>query len=282
MSWFADRVQKTNDILVLMGAYDALSARLIADADCEAVYCGGFSVTASQFALPDLGLLGMTEMTEIYGRLATAVEGKPLIVDGDAGHGGLLNVERLVKTLARLGVDALHLEDQVLPKRCGHLSGKEIVSRDDAVARIRTAVSVSGDAGPAIIARTDAIAVLGFEEAIERGNAFIDVGAACIFIDAPTDQTQIEDIPRLIRGPVLFNAAPTGIGPFFTTQQLQNFGYACVIHPIELLLASVTAVRNEMRALRGERGHCSATNFSQINEVLGTEHFMKRELKLAN
>lgn len=282
MSWFAERIQRTNDILVLIGAYDALSARLVADADCEAVYCGGFSVTASQFALPDLGLLGLSEMTEIYGRLERAVDGKPLIVDGDAGYGGLLNVERLVETCGRLGVDALHLEDQVLPKRCGHLNGKEVVSRDEAVARVSTAVSASGSDGPAIIARTDAIAVLGFEEAIERGNAFLDVGAACIFIDAPTVQNQIEDIPRLIRGPVLFNAAPTGIGPSVTTQELQNFGYACVIHPIELLLASATAVRNELRALRGLQSHSSATDFSKINEVLGTKHFIERELKLAN
>lgn len=282
MSWFADRIQKKGDILALAGAYDALSAKLIADADWEAVYCGGFSVTASQYGLPDLGLLGLSEMAEIYRRIAASTNGKPVIVDGDAGHGGLLNVERMIDVFHRLGIDALHLEDQVLPKRCGHLSGKEVVARKEAVARVETAVLAAGKSGPAIIARTDALAVHGFKEAIDRGNAFFDVGAACVFIDAPVDQHQIEDIPRLINGPVLFNAAPTGVGPSFTTRQLQDFGYACVIHPIEILLASVNAIRDEIHALRGERGHCSAVNFTEINEVLGTNRFIERELKLAN
>lgn len=280
MSRFENRIQNTDGILVLIGAYDALSARLIAQADCEAVYCSGFSVTASQHGLPDLGLLGLAEMHEIYQRVSKSIGGKPLIVDGDAGHGGLLNVERTIEAFQHLGVDAMHLEDQVLPKRCGHLGGKDVLPRNEAIARVLTAVKAAGKTGPSIIARTDAIAVHGFDDAIDRSNAFLDAGASCIFIDAPTDYAQIEAIPQRIKGPVLFNAAPTGVGPEFTTAQFQDFGYACVIHPIELILASMGAVRDEIRALRGHSGIGSQVNFAEINEVLGTNHFIERELKL--
>lgn len=281
MSWFGERIKNSKEILVLPGAFDALSARLVALAECEAVYCGGFATTASQFGLPDLGLLGLSDMANIYQRISGAILGKPLIVDGDAGHGGLLNVQRTTQVLAKIGVDAFHLEDQANPKRCGHLHGKDVVNFEDAMARVRAAADAAGVDGPAIIARTDAIAVHGFENAIKRANSFLEYGASAVFIDAPTTVEQIKEIPKLVHGPVIFNAAPTGAGPTLQTAELQKFGYACVIHPIETIMVAMDAVKAEIRNLKGEVATEVATNFSAMNEMLGTQHFLETEQSLA-
>lgn len=283
MSWFSKRVEKGKELLILPGAYDPLSAQIIAKSGSEAVYCGGFAATASQFCLPDLGLLGLADMTEIYRRISSAIGGVPLIVDGDTGHGGLLNVQRTTEQFAMAGVDAFHIEDQVAPKRCGHLDGKSVVERHEAVARIRAAVDTAGGSnGPGIIARTDAIAVHGFEDAIDRAKAFFDVGACAVFLDAPTSLHQIEAIPERVGGPVVFNAAPTGAGPMLKTQDLARVGYACVIHPIELMLAASDAVRRTVCALQGHlENESSPVDFSEMNDFLGTTRFLAKEQLLA-
>lgn len=269
MNWLANRLASSADLLVLRGAYDPLSARLIAASGSEAIYCGGFAATAAQHALPDLGLLGLEDMVSIYARISASCPDLPLIVDGDAGHGGLLNVARMVDQFAKIGVDALHVEDQVSPKRCGHLAGKAVVDRQEALARVRTAVRNAEGKGIDIIARTDAIAVHGFDEAILRANAFLDEGAAAVFIDAPQTQDQIAAIPNRVQGPVLFNAAPTG-GPIPPSDHdLAQLGYAIALHPIEALLAASSAVA----------GH--TVGFAEINEILGTRDFLERELALS-
>lgn len=283
MSWFSKRVGKGKDILILPGAYDPLSARIIAESGSEAVYCGGFAATASQFGLPDLALLGLTDMTEIYRRISSAIGDLPLIADGDTGHGGLLNVQRTTEQFAMAGVDAFHIEDQAAPKRCGHLGGKTVVDRHEAVARIRAAVDAAGSLnGPAIIARTDAIATHGFEEAVDRAKAFLDAGACAVFLDAPTSLHQIETIPEIIGGPVVFNAAPTGTGLAMKTHDLAVFGYACVIHPIELLLAAKTAVQRALRTLQGRPENNSLpVDFDEMNSFLKTTWFLEKERSLA-
>lgn len=277
MNWLSDRIRLDEDILVLHGAYDALSAKLLSLADCEAVYCGGFAATAAQFALPDLGLVTQTEMAQIYTQMAAACAGKPLIVDADAGHGGLLNIERTIGLFASAGVTALHIEDQVTPKRCGHLAGKDVVSRDEAIARVKTAVRCSDVFGMDVIARTDAIAVHGFDEAILRAQAFSAAGAAAVFIDAPKDLNQITAIPSLVDGPVVFNAAPTGNAPVPDDAALQAMGYAIVLHPLTTIIAAVEAISRAFppHAKASETGQ--SVSFARLNEILETADYLDRE-----
>lgn len=278
MNWFSNRMQSGEGILVLPGAYDALSARLLARADTEAVYCGGFAATAAQYGLPDLGLLNLTDMASLYARMGAACNGKPLIVDADAGHGGLLNVERTVAVFASAGVSAFHIEDQVMPKRCGHLAGKDVVSRDEALGRVRTAVECSRALEIGVIARTDAIAVHGFDEAIWRANAFIKAGADAAFIDAPQDIDQISAIPQLIKGPVIFNAAPTGITAAPDDTTLQKMGFAAVLHPLAAIMAASEAIIARYPASNAPAVSTAKVTFALLNEILETDQFLDREL----
>lgn len=277
MNWFSNRIGASRDILVLHGAYDALSARLLARTNCEAVYCGGFAATAAQYALPDLGLLSHTEMVQIYARMQTACGEKPLVVDADAGHGGLLNIERTIAMFAAAGVSALHIEDQVTPKRCGHLAGKDVVPRDEAVARVRTAVRCSHGFGVDVIARTDAIAVHGFDEAIWRANAFVEAGAAAVFIDAPEGRDQITAIPSLVDGPVVFNAAPTGITPPPRDSELQAMGYAVVLHPLTTIMAASGAIISKFPSNEDDKDQARNITFARLNEILETAEYLDRE-----
>ncbi len=277
MNWFSNRVRSDEGILTLNGAHDAFSAKMLSRTAAEAVYCGGFAATAAQFALPDIGLLTQTEMVQIYGRMQQACAGKPFIVDADAGHGGLLNVERTVGLLAAAGVAAFHIEDQVLPKRCGHLAGKDVVSRHDAIARVRVAARCSEAHGIGVIARTDAIAVHGFDEAIWRANAYLDAGAAAVFIDAPETPAQIRAIPKSIAGPVVFNAAPTGIAAPPEDRALQEMGYAAVLHPLATIMAATEAITGKFPASGPRNRDVPNGSFAHLNEILETTKYLDRE-----
>ncbi len=282
MTWFYDRMRSVDDMLVLPGAYDPLSARLLARSGTEAVYCGGFAATAAQYALPDLGLLSLAEMVEIYRRIKQACQGKPLVVDGDAGHGGLLNVERTVTAFGMVGVDAFHIEDQEMPKRCGHLDGKDVVSSDEAIARVKTAVDCSAPHGIGVIGRTDAIAVHGFQDALQRANAFLDAGAAAAFIDAPQSLDQIRAIPKEIDGPVIFNAADTGTVPPPSEAELAAMGYAAVLHPLVTIMDSVSAITKRFPPVGEISDRADALlTFSDLNEVLETNQYLTRERRWA-
>ncbi len=280
MSWLETRLG-SGVPLVLPGIYDALSARIAAMEGAEAVYCGGFATCAAQHGLPDVGLLGLAEMAEAYRRIKAACGDRALVADGDAGHGGLLNIQRTVATFGAVGVAACHIEDQVAPKRCGHLDGKSVVSIEEAEARVRAAVEIAATNGVAIIARTDAIAPLGFDEAIERANRFVMAGAVAAFVDAPQSLEQIKQIPARVRGPVLYNAASTGRSPLVSNTEAIRLGYSIVIHPIETLLAAATAVRDAIRTVLGRTTADQAVDFPEINEVLQTSQFISRELRLA-
>ncbi len=282
MTWFYDRLRSDEDMLVLPGAFDALSARLLARSGTEAVYCGGFATTAAQYALPDLGLLSLAEMVEIYRRIKQACRGKPLVVDGDAGHGGLLNVERTVAAFGTVGVDAFHIEDQVMPKRCGHLDGKNVVPSDEAITRVRTAVECSAPLGIGVIARTDAIAVHGFHDALQRANAFLAVGASAVFIDAPQIPDQIRAIPQEVDGPVIFNAADTGTVSPPSEAELAAMGYAAVLHPLVTIMDSVSAITKRFPPLGENSDRTDAPiTFSELNEVLETNQYLTRERQWA-
>jgi 2-methylisocitrate lyase-like PEP mutase family enzyme len=240
-------------IVVAPGAYDALTARLAERHGFAAVYMTGAGTSVSH-GYPDYGLLTMTEMAENAARITAAVS-IPVIADADTGYGNELNVVRTVRAFARAGVAAIHLEDQTFPKRCGHLTGKEIVDRDSWLRKIRAAVDSRPDPDLLIIARTDARAVADLDEAVQRANAALAAGADVAFVEAPETAEEIALIPRAVVGPCLFNVVPGGRSPQVSLADLQRWGYRIAIFPLVALLPMVAACDAALDELAGgERG----------------------------
>lgn len=262
MAWLADRL-KTQQRVVLRGAYDALSARMLEAAGETAIYCSGFSTCASAFGLPDLGLVTATEMLDHFRRIR-AVTAAPMLVDADTGYGEAQNVERTIVNLAAIGVGACHIEDQTFPKRCGHMEGKSVVSRESAIERVKVAVTVGRQHGVDIIARTDALATDGLDEAIIRANEFIACGAVAAFIDAPRNDDDLRMMLRDADGPLVFNAAPTGI--YQAPYELQC-EFHIVLHPIEALLKAFSALE-QCFGLSERNGEISEKEFHRIQKYI--------------
>ena len=235
--------------LVVPGAFDALSARLVEQAGFPAVYMTGFGVSASRLGLPDLGFAGLAEMVDQARNLAAAVS-IPLIADADTGYGSTLQVRRTVQQYEAAGVAALHIEDQVAPKRCGHLAGKQVVPVEEFSARIRAAVAARTDPDFLVIARTDAIAVSGFDDAVDRAEAAARAGADVLFVEAPMSEAEIEALPRRLDRPLLFNYAPSGRSPLLPFSRLRALGYGIVILPVDLLFAATRAMQRRLAELR--------------------------------
>ena len=234
------------------GAYDGLTARLVALAGFDAVYMTGAGASAAE-GLPDYGLLTLTEMAENAGVLARSVD-LPVIADADTGYGNELNVTRAVREFEARGVAAIHIEDQVSPKRCGHLDGKEVVSREEFVAKIRAAVAARRDPDFTIIARTDANAVIGFDEAIARANLALAAGADMAFVEAPTSLEELAAAPRRVAGPCLLNLVPGGRTPWVTADDARGMGFRLVIYPFACLSPAILAIEAALAGLkRGER-----------------------------
>jgi 2-methylisocitrate lyase-like PEP mutase family enzyme len=235
--------------LVVPGVYDAVSARLVEQAGFPAAYMTGFGVSAARLGLPDLGFAGLAEMVDQARNLASAVS-IPLIADADTGYGSALQVRRTVQQYELAGVAALHLEDQAAPKRCGHLAGKQVVPVEEFAGRIRAAVEARTDPDLLIIARTDAIAVTGFEDAVGRAAAAARAGADVLFVEAPTSEAEIEALPRRLDRPLLFNYAPSGRSPLLPFARLRALGYAIVIVPVDLLFVATRAMQRALAELR--------------------------------
>lgn len=230
--------------VVAPGAYDALSARIIEAAGFPAVYLTGFGVTASLLGRPDVGLATMTEMTQTARRLCSAVD-VPVIADADTGYGNALNVIRTVGEYEAAGVAGIHLEDQVAPKRCGHLDGKQVVPADTMVDRIRAAVAARRNPDFVLIARTDARAVEGMDAALDRARRYRDAGADLLFVEAPQSDAEIERVATTLSDvPLLFNWAEGGKTPPTTLDRLTELDFRLVICPISALLAATRAVRD--------------------------------------
>jgi 2-methylisocitrate lyase-like PEP mutase family enzyme len=223
---------RQDGMIIAPGAYDCITATLIARAGFSAVYMTGAG-TAASHGYPDYGLLTMSEMVENAGRIAGAVD-VPVIADADTGYGNELNVVRTVREFERRGVAAIHIEDQVFPKKCGHLDDKEVIPFDDYIAKIRAAVEARRSPDFLIIARTDARAVVDFEEAIKRANAALAAGAEMAFVEAPQSIDEIKAIPRLVRGPCLFNVVRRGKSPPIELSAAEVMGYKLAILPILL------------------------------------------------
>jgi 2-methylisocitrate lyase-like PEP mutase family enzyme len=224
--------------VIVPGAYDALSARVAARAGARTIYMTGFGVAGAAFGVPDIGLVSAAEMVERVGAMVNACDGVPLIADGDNGHGGPLNVAKLARAYERAGASAIQLEDQVFPKRCGHMEDKVVVSRAEAAQKIRAAAESRDSKSFKIVARTDARATHDLDEALRRGDDFLKAGADILFIEAPRSETELRRVAETFRGvPLVINLVEDGKTPLLTTAEAEALGYKIVLYPISALLA---------------------------------------------
>jgi len=258
--------------LVVPGAFDGISARLVQDAGFPAVYMTGYGTAASRLGLPDLGFAGLGEMAD-HARNLAAVLDVPLIADADTGYGNALNVRRTVQAYEAAGVAALHIEDQITPKRCGHLSGHQIVPRGEFVGKIRAAVEARTDPDLLVIARTDAISAVGLDEALRRGEAAAKAGADVLFIEALRTDAQVEQVARAFDTPLLYNYAPGGRSPLLPFARLRELGFAIILLPVDTLLVAVQAMRAFLAQVKAGDDVLSLADrympFSDFNELIG-------------
>lgn len=238
------------EILVVPGAADALTARIIEDVGFGAVYASGAGIANAQYALPDIGLLTMTEMIKPIRRMVEAVT-IPVIADADTGYGNAVNVTRTTRVYEDAGVAAMQLEDQVTPKKCGHFNGKEVVSTEEMVQKIRAAVTARKTM--LIIARTDSLATHGIEEAIARANQYARAGADLLFVEAPTQRDQIAELPKRITAPLLFNMTEGAKTPIISHDDLYAMGYRMVIHPNLPMRVAARAMQSALAVLQKAR-----------------------------
>lgn len=254
------------------GAYDAMSAKLIELAGFPAVYMTGYGVTASLLGQPDIGLLSMTEMVTQAGNITAAVS-IPVIADADTGYGGVLNVVRTVREYERIGVAAVQLEDQVLPKRCGHMEGKQMIPKAEMVSKIKAAVYARKNEDLVIIARTDARATNGFEDALERAQAYAAAGADVIFFEAAQSVEEMNKVARTIAKPNMANMVENGKTPDLTGEQLAAMGYKIVIYPDSTIFTVTKALQEMLAALKKDDTTKTfaehMTKFPEFNEVVG-------------
>jgi carboxyvinyl-carboxyphosphonate phosphorylmutase len=268
------------EILVLPGAYDALSAKIIEQAGFKAVTLGGYPASASLLAKPDVSLLTLTEMVDHLRHMVEAVD-IPVFGDGDTGHGNVTNVARTIRLFENSGVAGLFIEDQVFPKRCGHMEGKQVILVEEMCAKIKAAVDARMDQDLMIMARTDALAVHGLDAAIERGNRYKEAGADIIFVEAPPSVEDMRRVCREIKAPMLANMVEGGKTPMVTTKELQDIGYSVATFPLSTLYAAAHGVRSAMETLF-KTGSTSGymdkmLNFTDFNNLVGLEKLRAKE-----
>lgn len=272
-------------ILVAPGAHDALTAKIIEYTGFEAVYMTGYGQSASHLGQPDVGLMTMTEMLARVNNIANAVD-IPVICDGDTGFGNVVNVIRTVKEYERAGAAAIQLEDQVLPKKCGHMTGRQIVPAEEMVAKIKAAVDAREDNDFVIIARTDARTTHGIEEAIERGKLYEKAGADVLFIESPESVEEMQLIAKSFNVPVLANMVEGGRTPLLPNDQLEEIGYDIVIYPTASTYITAASVLNLMRELKekGTSKHLieNMISFEDFNSLIGLNKIRELEKKYAN
>lgn len=255
--------------LVVPGAYDGVSAKLVEQAGFPAVYMTGYGTSASRLALPDLGFAGLAEMVDHARNLAAAVR-IPLIADADTGYGNALGVRRTVAMYEAAGVAALHIEDQVTPKRCGHLTGHQVVPRGEFAGKIRAAAEARQDGNLLIIARTDAISAVGLDEALRRGEAAAKAGADVLFIEAPRTEADVERVARELSTPLLYNYAPGGRSPLLPFARLRELRYAIILLPVDTLFVAAKAIADFLGDLRrGDDVRALADRYYPFREFNG-------------
>ena len=263
------------------GAYDALSARIVAEAGFPAVYMTGFGTSAGLLGRPDVGLLSAAEMVDNARRIVLAVD-RPVIADADTGYGNALNVRRTVESYENAGVAGIHIEDQVTPKKCGHMTEtKQLISAAEMVQKLRAAVDARRNPDFLLIARTDARAVEGIEAAIERGRRYREAGADMIFVEAPQTEAEIEMVSRSFDCPLLFNWADSGRSPLLPVERLRELGFRLIIYPVSTLFAATKAMMEVVDEIR-RSGTTHAyqprmIQFGDFNRFIGLPEVLRQE-----
>ena len=265
---------KTNEILMAPGAPDALTARLIQRAGFPAVYMTGFGATASRLGMPDIGLLTQTEMTTHAREMVRSVD-IPVIADADTGYGGPSNIHRTVREYLQAGVAAIHIEDQVAPKRCGQQAGARLMDANESAMRLRCALEARGNEDLLIIGRTDALSVVGIDEAISRAKRYQDAGVDLVFVDGIKTIAEVEAIAKTIDGPKVVSIVDGNETTDLTATDLQNMGFNIVLYAVTTLFTSVKAVADVLAELhRAGTPRCSVADmvsYAQFSEVVGMD-----------
>ena len=279
--------QKLREILaepnveIMPGCYDALSAKLVAAAGFKVTFMSGFAVSAARLGLPDTGLISFAEMLDSLRNCCSAASNIPLIGDGDTGYGNAINVQRTVIEYARAGAAAVMIEDQVSPKKCGHTRGKQVISRDEARMKIRAAADAKADADILIMARTDARAVHGFDEALERCLAFEAEGADIIFLEAPESEDEMKRFCAAMRKPCMANMVPGGKTPILPPDRLQAVGYKLALYPVMLMSSAIAAMQATLAALRpgAATPQPPSISFAELQRLVGFPDYWDREVR---
>jgi len=269
-------------IITMPGCYDAMSAKLIERAGFEATFMGGFAVSASRIGMPDTGLISYNEMLDQGRNIASAVS-IPVFGDGDTGYGNAINVKRTVQGYAQAGMACVMIEDQVAPKRCGHTRDKQVVSREEAAARIRAAVDTRDDGADILImARTDANATDGFEEAMERCKMFADLGVDVTFLEAPNTEEEMRRYCDEVPGAKMANMVEQGKTPFLPPKTLEEIGYKIAIFPVSVMLAGIKAMEQTLAALRDGHDTSTQVTFGHLQEIVGFPEYYDEVDKYAD
>jgi 2,3-dimethylmalate lyase len=276
-------LSRQNDILVMPGVYDALTAKIAEQVGFEAIFQTGYGTSASLLALPDFGFLSITETVENARRITRAVD-IPLIVDVDTGYGNPLTVSKLVNDLQRIGASGIFLEDQVWPKRCGHMMGKEVIDSQEYIQKLRSAIDAKKKGSDfTIVARTDAMAPLGIEEAIKRGKLYREIGADIVFVEAPHSVEDMKKIADQIDAPLVANMIEEGITPNLTSTELLEMGYKIALFPLSGLYSSAFALFETFKTLK-ETGTTKTLKdkmmkFKEFNKLVSLDKYMTMENK---
>jgi len=268
--------------VLLPGAANALAARVIEDIGFKAIYVTGAGVANTFLGVPDIGLLSVTELASHVSAMREAVA-LPLIIDADTGFGNAINVSRTIQTLERSGANAIQLEDQEFPKRCGHFFGKSVISRAEMMQKIHAAVDARVDPDLVIVARTDAIAVNGFDDAMERAAAYIEAGADMIFVEAPRSREQIAEIPKRLGVPQFINIVAGGLTPMIGLGELEKMGYSMVLYANTALQASIAGMQKVLGHLKAHGSLDGVSNqlasFEERQRIVSKPHFDDLEKK---
>jgi methylisocitrate lyase len=280
-----ERLEKGNDIIILPGVYDALTAKIAEDVGFETAFQTGYGTSASLLGMPDFGFLNAGETLENAKRIINSVN-IPILVDIDTGYGNPLNVWKIVKDLVRIGAKGIFLEDQVWPKRCGHMAGKTVIPKEDYILKLQAAIDARENNEFIIVARTDSLAQFGVEEAIERGKEYKRIGADVIFIEAPKTIDEMELISKEIKAPLLANMIEEGITPNLTADQLRKMGFRMVVFPLSALYSSTFAIKQTLQTLKKTGTTKELKNkmitFQEFNDLVNLSTYHKLEKKYSS
>lgn len=277
-----EKISQRNEIIVLPGVFDALSAKVAENAGFEAMFQTGYGSAASLLGMPDFGFLNAGENIENARRIIRSVS-LPVIIDVDTGYGNPLTVWKIVNDLVAYGAAGIFLEDQIWPKRCGHMRGKDVIGVDEYIQKLRAALTASENKNFVIVARTDARAPLGFDEAIERGRLYRKEGADVVFVEAPQSEDELREIPKKIDAPLLANMIENGVTPTFSADELKSMGYSMVVFPLSGLYGAAYALKNIFSQLKRTGSTKSSKHmmldFNEFNDLVELPRFMQMEKK---